>query len=306
MHFLVEYGHCDTNNGIDHSNCFCLKGITVSQFTKHICLHLSIVLLLCIMFNANPTSITIVFDGYNYIDLPSYNNNSHYFQLHLNTSIIYVLILTLMNYVAYLFNHNYAFVMHCPFKFCLIWPPINHIHKSVNGSVVAKRMFLYYCVMDIYIYYYYYCFVIMYNIMNYNVMTINVKKDIISINDFLTRYVIANNFNSLTHVFELIKKILQLHTYYKIKYICRVNLSYTCIYLKLVVTLELSKICYLCHVLIFIFVMYWLISSTHVIIAHKLVQYLHRDTYLTLPTCATFYIMFIHRWILTYPVQWRI
>ena len=32
----------------------------------------------------------------------------------------------------------------------------------------------------------------MYNIMNYNVMTINVKKDIISINDLLTRYVIAN------------------------------------------------------------------------------------------------------------------
>ena len=43
-----------------------------------------------------------------------------------------------MNYVAYLFNHNYAYVMHCPLKFCLIWPPINHIHKSVNGSVVAK------------------------------------------------------------------------------------------------------------------------------------------------------------------------
>ena len=96
----------------------------------------------------------------------------------------------------------------------------------------------------------------MYNIMNYNVMTINVKKDITSINDFLNRYVIANKFNSLTHVFELIKEILQLHIYYKIKYICRVNLSYTCIYLKLVVTLELSKVCYLCQVLIFISVMY--------------------------------------------------
>ena len=160
------------------------------------------------MFNANPASVTIVFDGYNCI--PSYNNNSHYFHLHLNTSIIYVLILTLMNYVAYLFNHNYTFLMHCPLKFCLIWQPINHIHTSVNGSVVAKSMFLYYCVIDIYIYYYYYCFVIMYNIMNYNVMTVNVKKDIISINDFLNRYVIANKFNSLTHVFELIKEILQL------------------------------------------------------------------------------------------------
>ena len=166
------------------------------------------------MFNANPTSITIVFDGYNCI--PSYNNNSHYFQLHLNTSIIYVLILTFMNYVAYLFNHYYPFFMYCPINFCLIWPSINYIHQSVNGSVVAKCMFLNYCVMGIHIYYYCYCFVITYNIMNYNVMTVNVKKDIISINDFLNRYVIVNKLNSLTHVFELVKEILELHIYYKI------------------------------------------------------------------------------------------
>ena len=57
-------------------------------------------------------------------------------------------------------------------------------------------------------------------------MTVNVKKDTISINDFLNRYVIANKFNSLTHVLELIKEILELHIYQKIKYSCRVNLSY--------------------------------------------------------------------------------
>ena len=124
---LVYYGHCATDYDIEYLNCFCLKGLTVSQFIANVCLHLLITIIVHIMI------IIII----------------------VNASTIrqYSCIYHTCTIISCLINHDNLMLL--SYKTNIFWsgqPSINDIVTSVNMSIAMSIN--YYTCITLNIYYY--------------------------------------------------------------------------------------------------------------------------------------------------------